>query len=53
MLQTSVKDQNDRNIKDLRWHLSQQWFVVRLGEVYSYTSCGAIYYYEGFKGITV
>ena len=25
---------------------------MRLGEVYSYASCGAIYYYEGFKGVT-
>ena len=27
--------------------------MVRLGAVYSYTSCGVIYYYEGVKVITV
>lgn len=50
-LHTLMKDQNNRNVKDVRWHLSQQWFVVRLGEVYSYTSCKTIYYYGGVKGV--
>ena len=51
VLQTFVKDQNDRYVRDVGWHLSQQWFVVRLGEVYSDASCGAIYYYEGVKRV--